>query len=177
MKRYTSFLTGALLTLVALLALGAGRSQPVENDAQVVGKRRMAAISATSSSYRTDLDGGEAGAIAPLVVADSGVAVVTTVSCGGYEKVSVPVLFSSTTGPPTVVITCVRYNPDADGTNVLEYAGSEQTTITGQTAYTVSGKYPGTAEATFETFGCGVVKILAADPSDGNVNLGPVKVH
>lgn len=99
----------------------------------------------------------------------------TTISCGGYTKVSVPVLFSDASA--TCVITVVRYAPDTSGTNVLEFVGAENVTITGGAAYTVSGKYPGTAEATFETFGAPIVKILAADPSAGNVNLGAVKVH
>jgi len=127
------------------------------------------------TNYRSALDGGEDfSAIGSATAASAGANIgqVTTITCTNYATVAVPVELSVASA--TVVLTAVRYF--WDGTT-LTYQGSEQQTMTAQATYTVSTLYPATAEAEFPTYGCNVMKILAADPSSGTVTLGPAKVH
>lgn len=161
-------------------ALADGRSQPVGERATVEGVR----LTTGTTSYRADsdgiptmFDGGESfAAVGSATATNSGIAMVTSISCGGYPTVTMPLYFS--VQGATCVVSICRYDYDAAATTpTLKLVGYEEQTVTAtSTSFTVSGAaslYPGKTEVEVQTKGCAIVKILFADPSSGFVVPGP----
>lgn len=163
-KRMHVLLFGILLgvlSTVSGVALGdadTGRDRRVPN---VVAEGY--ARETTTSLYRETLDGGEGQT-------DLGHATITAVqelTVGGFGTVRVSGRFSASGA--TCAITVTRWHKAGDGT--LTFKSREAAvTLTAGTDYTISSLYPSGTEA-FDTAGCDVIKVLAADPSSGTVSL------
>jgi len=124
------------------------------------------------STYREGLDGGEAFAAVGSATAtdgDSSVGTVTSHWCGGYASVTVSALFS--TASATCVLSLRRYDHNPGDTYVITEASAQTINLTAEATYTSAGKYRSTYSVPVSTCGRPLVKVLAADPSAGTIDI------
>lgn len=155
MKTRTYLWGAALLIAFAALAFADGRGQHVAQVAVAPGFK----VSEVSAAYRTALDGGES--LTDLEAA-AGIGAITSIQTAGFQNLAVTGHLS--TGSATCVIDVICFY---DG-----IAKHRQTaTLTAGATYTNDDSEYLSATQTFTTHGCGLMKVLAADPSAGTVDL------
>ena len=150
---------GAALLCPALVAwAGSNQSTRVSSQATSSGYK---AIENTIAAYRAALDGGDV-----VDLSGTGTAAIAEYPTGRFTNLEVHGRFSTTAA--TCVVTVARYNK-VDSTLVLQ--SKTTLTLTADAAQVDGAGLFLSDPGYFDTGASNVVKILAADPSAGTIDL------